>query len=279
MLDLGMAAGYFDNDPLYDAYSGAYLYDGQFASYDGSQLDGSFVRRRTVSLVPELALPPRRVVTLYGEQWVLSDPITDGFLGETIRRTMSARKCHALYKIVTASQLLGLEPETRSAYGFSRWIKGTADAQTSELEPYFEFSFSLTEEPMRDMFLTDSGRVWHVRMDTDIAEGFRMVQCDEIVTAGEVQTAYVEFELPGELDPVSLDTLPGTKHPAVMTERYMLFKKLDQAQPNNYANDKTLIVGSGVDVPQVPVTIRGEEWSVIASQPIPGGLALHIRKV
>ena len=281
MLDLGMAAGFFDNDPLYDAYTGDYLYDGQFATYDGSQLDGSFVRRRTVSLMPELALPPRRVVMLYNEPWVLSDPIVDGFLGDPIRQTMSARKGHGLYAISGIDELLGLSanPAGRSAYGFARWIKGTADAQTTEMEPYYEFSFSLTEAPMKDMLLSLDGRVWNARLDTEVAEGFRVVQADEIVTKDAVATAYVTVEFPGSIDPKTLQESPGPQHNGIVTDRYLLYTKLDQAQPNNYAGDKTLLVGSAVAVPKAPVTIAGERWQVVAHQPMPGGKAFHIQKV
>ena len=279
-MDLLDAAVYFDNDQLYDAYTGEYLYDGQFATYDGSQLDGSFVRRRTVSLGPDLELPPRRVVTLFGEQWVLSDPIVDGFYSVPIRKTMSARKSHGLYQLKTAEELVNRLPAAREAYAFARWIKATADAATSYMEPYFEFSLALTEPPIKGMFIELDGRVWHTRIETDVVEGFRLAECDEIVTGMEIATSYVKVTQGTGIDPVTLEETGTNTFKGVLTERYTLFRKLDQSQPSNYAGDKTLIIGeSTVLVADVPLTIDGERWAVVANQPLVGGNALHLRRV
>ena len=279
MMDMKDVSTFFDNDPLYDAYSLQYLYDGQFSTYDGSQLDGSFIRRRTVSLSPDLALPPRRAVNLYGEVWVLSDPILDGFLGETVRQTMSARKSHGLYGLKTLSELVFKRPASREAHGFKRWTKGTGDASTSDLEPYFEFSFALTEEPIRPLFITLGDQAWSGRMEADSGEGFRVVEADDIVAEDE-SFRYVEVTEQGKIDPVTLEESDQRTYPGLFVQRYKLFRKLDQEQPNNYHGDMTLLVANE-SMPKfvAPLTINGERWSVVASQPISDGLALHVRKV
>lgn len=279
MMDMKDVSTFFDNDPLYDAYSLAYLYDGQFSTYDGSQLDGSFIRRRTVSLSPDLALPPRRAVSLFNEVWILSDPITDGFQGEAVRQTMSARKAHALYGLKTVSELVFKRPASREAYGFKRWTKGTAEAATSDLEPYFEFSFSLTEAPIRPLFITYGDMVWAGRMEVEVPEGFRMVEADDIVSENE-DFRFVEITEQGKLDPVTLDETDQRTYPGVMVDRYKLFRKLDQEQPNNYFGDMTLLVADE-SAPKfvAPLTINGDRWSVVAHQRLGDGLALHVRKV
>lgn len=277
-MDLSMISTFFDNDPLYDAYTGLYLYDGQFATYDGSQLDGSFVRRRTVSLGADLELPPRRVVTLYGEQWVLSDPIKDGFCGDVVRQTMSARKCHHLYGIMTAGQLAEDLPPVREAYGFARWTKNTADAATSELEPYYEFSFALSEVGIAGKFFTAGGNIWHARMATEVSEGFMFAEADCLTTDGD-PTIRIEIERPGAKDPVTLQAGPSTFHKAVIIERYQFFRKLDQAQQNNYHGDKTLVVAKAPELEgQGSVLIAGKAWEVIGRQDLGDGWALHIRR-
>jgi hypothetical protein len=278
-MDLAVASSFFDNDPLYDAYTGVYLYDGQFATYDGAQLDGSFIRRRTVSLAPELVLPARRVVTLYDEQWVLSDPIRDGFQGQVIRQTMSARKCHHLYSILNAAELLQAPATPRQAYAFSRWTKNTAEAATSELEPYYEFSFALSETDLYGKFFKVGDNIWHARMASEVAEGFMFVEAD-LLAGGEKPGGPVTVERPGVRDPITLTNSPSTQHPGLLIERYQFFRRLDQAQPLNYAGDKTLIVE---DIPefehQGEVVIAGETWTVLARQKLEGGYGLHIRRV
>lgn len=268
----------FDNDPLYDAYSGLYLYDGQFSTYDGSQLDGSFIRRRTVSLAPELELPPRRVVNLYGENWVLSDPIVDGFKGIPVRQTMSARKCHKLYTLATALELLK-GTSTRQLYGFERWVKSTQDATTSQFDPYYEFSFSSTEKNLLGRFLIAGNMVWHPRVVAEVAEGFTVVEAD-IIAGGEKPNEAVVIERPGKRDPVTLQQLPSTQHKGLFIERYQFFTKNDQAQPFNYAGDRTLIVEKIPEfATQGEVIAGGTTWAVVAMEEILDGYALHVRRV
>ena len=78
-MKLAAAAVYFDRDSVYDGYTGTLLFEAQFASYDGSQPDGSFSRRRTISAGPSIAHPARSVVTVHGEKWIVGEFITDGF--------------------------------------------------------------------------------------------------------------------------------------------------------------------------------------------------------
>lgn len=286
-MDLGMLSSFFDNDPLYDAYTGDYLYNGQFATYDGSQLDGSFIRRRTVSLAPGLQPPPGRVVTLYGEQWVLSDPIVDGFCGEPVRQTMSARKCHAKYKILTAGQLAQGSPPGREAYAFSRWTKNTADASTTERKPYYEFSFSRTEATVEGLFIQDGEKVWHARMSTEVSEGFTFAEADELTPAFQDKAKVQAGRL--QSDPVTLQEVVIKTYSAAMFERYQFFKKTDQAQPKNYFGDKTLVISKAdeanlPDLSEMSFEVERQDgtksrWMGVAVQDLGDGWAVHIREV
>ncbi len=276
-MDLKKISRKYDNDPLYDAYTGDYLYDGQFATYDGSQLDGSFIRRRTVSMSPDFAMPPRRVVRLFDENWILSDPIVDGFKGRRIRQTMSARKVHGLYDILSAAELTLGTVTPRQAYSFKRWTKATGDAGTSDLEPYFEFSFSLTEASVRGKFIVSGDSIWHVRMDTEVAEGFLLAEADEILSAESGER--VTVDKPGAMDPVTLQESAGTSYPGVLVERYNFYRRLDQAQALNYPGDKTLVMAKSSDPdPTGFVRIAGHQWNILAMQDLGDGFGLHVRR-
>ena len=276
-MDLSRVSRRYDNDELYDAYTGDFLYKGQFATYEGGQLDGSFIRRRTVSIAPELALPPRRVVTLFNEQWVLSDPIVDGFHGKPIRQTMSARKCHGLYQILTVEELLNPVQGARSAYAFCRWVSNTADAATTEYEPFYEFSLSATEESVSQRFLYDGEKLWHTRMSAEISEGFLFAEADlltEFLPASQVTVAS-----PGTIDPVTLVPSGGPSYTGILVERYMFYRKTDQAQESNYHGDKTLLVAESSSPAKTgTVEINGTKWAILATENIAGGYALHVRR-
>ena len=265
----------FDEDQLYDAYTGDILFKGQFATFEGRQVDGTFNRRRTVSYSPDYSLPPRRCVTVYGEVWIMSEPMIDGFQGEPVRVTCSARKSNGLFQVLTAGELLN-KTGTREAHVFLRYLKGTAEPGSSNLQPYYEASLSLTESNLAGKFYTDGNIILHGRMAANAAEGFSVVECDMIGGSG----AWVKVKLPGVFDPVELTEVPGAEIDGLLVERYSFFTKYDQAQENNYHGDKTLIVSkSSMAVPEGSLTLQGSTLPILGVEDLGDGWALHVRKV
>ena len=265
----------FDKDQLYDAYTGATLFKGQFATFEGRQVDGTFNRRRTVSYSPDHSLPPRRCVKVYDEVWIMSEPMVDGFQGEPVRVTCSARKSNGLFQVLTAGELLN-KVGTREAHAFLRYLKGTAEPGSSSLQPYYEASLSLTETDLAGKFYTDGNIILHGRMEANAAEGFSVVECDMIGGS----EAWVKVKLPGVFDPVELTEVPGAEIDGLLVERYSFFTKYDQAQENNYHGDKTLIVSkSSMAVPEGSLTLQGSTLPILGVEDLGDGWALHVRKV
>lgn len=272
-------AGFFNNDPLYDGYTGDYLYDGQFATYNESQLGAAFNRRRTLELSPTYALPPRRVVESYGERWVLAEPIFDGFMGEVVRQTMSARKVEGLFSVLTAAELvLGSQP-ARTFYAYMRWTKGTVSPETTAEEPYHEFSISLTEDFIGKKFLKLGNRVWSPRLEAIVAEGFKMIEADEIVTEGSTDHAVTVASL-GEADPVTLNQTVSATYPGLLVKRYNFFQKSDEASQDIYVGDRTLVIAKSSEPdPKGALLVNADLWNILARQDLDDGWALHVRKV
>ena len=265
----------FDKDQLYDAYTGDTLFKGQFATFEGRQVDGTFNRRRTVSYSPDYSLPPRRCVTVYDEARNMSEPMIDGFQGEPVRVTCSARKSTGLFQVLTAGELLN-KTGTREAHVFLRYLKGTAEPGSSNLQPYYEASLSLTETNLAGKFYTDGNIILHGRMEANAAEGFSVVECDMI--GG--REAWVKVKLPGVFDPVELTEVPGAEIDGLLVERYSFFTKYDQAQENNYHGDKTLIVSkSTMRVPEGSLTLQCSTLPILGVEDLGDGWALHVRKV
>ena len=265
----------FDKDQLYDAYTGDELFKAQFATFEGRQVDGTFNRRRTVSYSPDHNLPPRRCVELYGEVWIMSEPMVDGFQGEPVRVTCSARKSNGLHKILTAGELLE-GTGTREAHVFLRYLKGTSEPATSYLQPYYEASLSLTETELAAKFYTDGNSILHGRMAANAAEGFNVVECDLIGDS----TSWVKVEVPGTFDPVELVETAGAEIDGLLVERYSFYRKTDQAQENNYHGDKTLIVSkSALPAPEGTLKIGGTSSPILGVEDLGDGWALHVRRL
>ena len=205
----------------------------------------------------------------------MSEPMVDGFQGEPVRVTCSARKSNGLFQVLTAGELLN-KTGTREAHVFLRYLKGTAEPGSSSLQPYYEASLSLTETNLAGKFYTDGNIILHGRMEANAAEGFSVVECDMIGGS----EAWVKVKLPGVFDPVELTEVPGAEIVGLLVERYSFFTKYDQAQENNYHGDKTLIVSkSSMAVPEGSLTLQGSTLPILGVEDLGDGWALHVRKL
>lgn len=283
-MDLFAAALYFDRDKVYDGYDDTYLFDAQFSSYDGSQLDGSFIRRRTISLGPKIEVPERRVVRVLGDRWVLGTPVEDGWMGKAIRKTASSKSVTDLFQILTPGQLLDNLPPEATAYAHTRPLKETVNTTTdSEYDMQYEVSFGVNEKAMLGRFLKSDRLLLHVRSTSLPAEGFLDAIGDDLKSefnADGSPQGLQDVTFSGAYDPVLDDFAPGVTVKGIVMDMYKLYEYLEQANPINTRGDKTLLVSNTADVKAGgTVSIKGVDYIVVTKQPYIDSWNLHIRKV
>lgn len=274
-------ARYFDRDPVYDGYTGDYLYKLQITTYDGSQLDGSFIRRRTISMAPEIILPAHSILQFYDERWIFGEPIADGFYGEVVRKTCSSKYVTGLYDVSNLSTVLAGGAPQRQLYAHVRYLKGTADGpSTSEYTPAFEATFSQSEHGFIGRIISKGGEIYLASLEHTAAEGYTIVECDLISQSDDGQAGRVTVVLPGEYDQVEQEYGPGREIPGILMDRYLLYSRSSAAEEVNMPGDKTLLVNMA-DAPDVKGTIKinDREWAVQDSFPYSDGMAFHLRRV
>lgn len=282
-MDLFGAALYFDRDKVYDGYTDAYLFDAQFSSFDGSQLDGSFIRRRTVSLGPKLEVPERRVVRVLSDKWVLGTPVEDGWMGKSIRKTASSKSVTDLFDILTPKQLLEDLPPEASAYAHTRPLKETVNTTTdSEYDAQYVVSFGVNEQAMLGRFIKSDRLLLHVRSTSLPAEGFLDAIGDDLRSEfnsdGSPQ-GLQDVTFTGTYNPVTDSFDQGETVKGLVMDMYKLYEYMEQANPINTRGDKTLLVSDAANVKTgAKVTVAGVEYVVVTKQPYIDAWNLHIRK-
>lgn len=182
-MDLHDVASFFDNDPVYDGYTGAFLFNVQAASFNDSTSDGATNRRRIFSMAPDVVIPTRRVLSLYGDRWLVGVGTPDGFGGSVIRQQFNAKRATDLVAVLTPAQALAAAVGT-SAYVQKMYFKDVVNSITdSEYDAQWNVFISPTETAAKGTFLRDgSGRLYRVRNDYLPTEGLRVLQSDELDT-------------------------------------------------------------------------------------------------
>lgn len=262
-MKLKSAARLADWDIALDGYSELPLFKAQFSSYDGAQPDGSYSRRRTVSLAPEIEPADRRVVIVENTRWIMGELVTDTFKGKPIRTTASAKQATDLYLLLTPAQAALQDVSGRSAYGFMSHLKDTVNSLTdSSYDPQYEVTFAITEEILAGHFLRSPRSLLHVRSVHLEAEGYWVATADELDRAPDVAAAEVTATFSGKLDPITEEYLPGTTTTGILMELYKLYTFNTQADPRNQAGDMSLLVAKSSITPSPgqEVIIAGQAW-------------------
>ena len=274
-------ATFFDRDSVYDAYTGAFLFKAQFASFDGSQPDGSFSRRRTVSVAPGVAQPPRDVVTVHGEKWIVGQYISDGFFDKPVRKTASAKQVTGKFDIVSPAEAALNLPTTRWAYGQAVYLKDTVNTPTnSDYSPQYEISFGPTERVPDEIFLRTDTDTYHVRTVYAALEGFTIATADQIGTTDFGDNRFVQVFFNGSIDPMTEMSMPGVATTGILLYAYKLYTHVTEADPMNRPGDKTLIVAKSAVTPisGTELNIGPDTYRIFSVQSYYDSWSLRIRR-
>lgn len=281
-MKLKNAARYFDNDSVTDGYSGVPLFKAQFSSFEESAPDGSFSRRRTVSVAPEVAPADRRVVMVQGLRWIMGELVTDGFKDKPIRKTASAKEVTDLFTLLTPGEAALRSPTgTATAYGHMRYLKDTVNSLTeSAYNPQYDVSFAITEDIQVGKFIRSARGLLHVRSVQFANEGYWTATSDELSRTPEPNSAEVDVVFSGEYDPVTEAYGTSTSVTGILIDLYKLYDFKTQADPRNQAGDMTLIIAKSslTPSPGQELTLTGETWKAIRYTSYADAWNLQIRR-
>ena len=260
-MKLKSAARYFDTDTVTDGYTGATLFKAQFSSYEAAAPDGSFQRRRVVSVAPGILPATRRVVSVQGMRWIMGELVTDAFKDKPIRQTCAAKEATDLFTLLTPAQA-ALKASGASLYGHKQYLKDTVNSLTdSNYDPQYEVFFAITESLKAGYFLKSASQYLHIRSVQFANEGYWVAVSDELArdpaTDAEVTVAFA-----GTYDPITETHAAGVSTTGIMLDMYKLYNFNTEADPRNQAGDMSLIVAKSAVTPanNQTLTINGVTW-------------------
>lgn len=280
-MKLKNAARFADWDDTFDGYHGDKLFEAQFSSFESSAPDGSFQRRRTVSLAPELPPAPRRVVEVQGMKWIMGELVVDTFKNRPIRQTASAKEATDLFYLLTPAQAAVGEGLADSAYGHMNHLKDTVNSLTdSAYDSQYEVYFAVTEDILPGYFLQSRRAMLHVRSVHYASEGYWVATADDLTTTSEGIEIQVDATFAGQYDPITETYQTGVTVRGILLDMYKLYNFNTEADPRNQAGDMSLIVAKSSITPIAgqEVKINGEVWRNIRSTTYRDGWNIQLRR-
>ena len=278
-MKLKSAARYFDTDTVTDGYTGALLFKAQFSSYESAAPDGSFQRRRVVSVAPGILPATRRVVTVQGMRWIMGELVTDAFKDKPIRQTSAAKETTDLFTLLTPAQA-ALKNTGTLIYGHKQYLKDTVNSVTdSNYDPQYEIFFGITENLKAGHFLKSAQQYLHIRSLQYANEGYWVAVSDELAT-NPATDAEVTATFAGVYDPVTETHAAGVTTTGIMLDMYKLYNFNTEADPRNQAGDMSLIVAKSAVTPKADqlITIAGVNWKNIKFTPYFDAWNIQLRR-
>jgi hypothetical protein len=276
-MEISDAAIHFDKDPILDGYSGALLFYGQTASYDDSSQDGATNRRRVLSLAPALSMPTRRVVSLYGDRWVVGTGTPDGFLGSVIRQHFTMKRVTDLMAVLTPSEALAASAGT-PAYVQRMYFKDVVNTLTdAEYDTQWNIFIAPGEAVVQGTFFRDAdSRLYRVRQDYLPTEGLRVCQSDALDVGARTTATFGT----GSYDPITDTTSAGTTTVnAITLDIPKFYRFLHVSDAKTLPGDIAVFVPSATTVVLGGTfTMGGATWRVMAKQTEMDATAIHARR-
>lgn len=262
-MDFYDAAHYFDQDRILDGYSGAFLFLGHTSAHDDHTSSGATSRRRTLTTVPGTVPPPRGVVEVFQEKWLLGSTNPDSFDGIDIRRNYDMKKTTGMLTLLTPAQACLAEPG-HDFYAHKEFYRDTQNPMTdAEFDVMWNIFCPLSDNVQRGQFFRSEGRILRVRNAYDTAELLRIAETDEfdedaLQSAHFIETGAIDLgsDLPGVLDVTT--TVIQTDVP-----KYYQFHA--EAEPGQKPGDRTVFVAKSVLTPDVGTvfTMLGVRWRTL----------------
>lgn len=289
-MKLSQAAVYFDKDSVYDGYTNAFLFKAQFSSFDGSQPDGSFQRRRVMSVGPSIVLPVRRSVIVHGERWLAGDLMRDGFFDKVIRATTPCMLVTDTFKLLSPSNAALRTAGGNDIHAHSKYLRDTVDStRSSDTDPFYEVYMAHSENPVKGYFLKSASKILFIRAIHEVPEGFTVCSADLIHRSGASAWtpdelwdagAEVSVKLIGAMNPIT--ELPGAEisTTGIIVDIRKLFNLGTEASPLIKNGDRALIIPGNLTQPEagISVVVESTNWRIQSVQQFYDSWLLHIRR-
>jgi hypothetical protein len=222
-------------------------------------------------------MPTRRVLSLYGDRWVVGTGTPDGFLGTPIRQHFVMKKATDLMALLTPGQALAQAPGL-PVYLNKTYFKDTLDAATTSAYSSFWNIFVAPIEPAvpGTFFRDPAGIFYRVRNTYLPAEGLVVCQADAL----PLDTfATVTFNT-GAYDPVSDSYTTGSSvSNSLAMEIPLFYRFLHQSDDAYQKGDMALFVQQNLTPKRNDKLVRnGVVWVVLQVQPELDTWALHVRR-
>jgi hypothetical protein len=275
-MDIADVDSYFDDDPVYDAYTGALLFHCHTTPHDDHTSSGATARRRTMTTVPGTAAPARAVVQIHGETWLVGNSNVDSFQGVPIRRSYGLKKSSGLVSALTPGEVC-LAAAGTEFHVHKEYFRDTQDAKTSADWDVMWNVFCPPGEPVaKGTFLRQGATLLRVRNAYPSIEDLTIAEADQLDADARQPVTFIS----SVLDLVA-DTRTATSVStwAIQTDPQKCYQFRTLAESTLQPGDRAVYIAKAAYMPVVGAefTMQGAKWRALTIVSEQDAWLLHVR--
>lgn len=177
---LARAAVKFNDLLASDAYNPSLTFKVQYEPMSFTKIEGVSIRKRQLSLAPDVVLPTRGCIEIQGETYLFGSDAPDYWKGEVIRRTLVIQGADGLAGLTTIADELASNPRTSAyiAVVFSKYMPDNADS--SKYPPQYEVFMAGSESSPADSLITIGSKWYMVKESYLSTSGLRIALANEL---------------------------------------------------------------------------------------------------
>lgn len=263
-MDFADVASYFDQDPVYDGYTGALLFYCHTTPHDDHTSSGATARRRTMTARDATTPPARRVVQIYEDRWLVADSNPDGFMGVKVRRSFGLKKATGLMSLLTPAEACA-GAAGLALYTHREYYRDMQDARTQSEWDVLWNVFCAPGEPVgKGSFLRQGSTLYRVRSVYPSIDELQIAEADEFDPDAAQSATFKTGTLNLVTDKVD-ETL--TTLPVIQGDSMKFYRYRTEAEADNKPGDRVVFVAAASVAPQpgAQLTMLGATWRVLSS--------------
>lgn len=278
-MDFADVASFFNNDPVYDAYTGGFLFYCHSKAHNDQTSAGATIRRRTMTTEPDAAMAPRHAVILLGDPWLVGTSTVDGFQGDAVRRTWGLKRSTGLMEVLTPAQACAGVAGTAMHTQKEMYRDMANPHDSSEWDPMWNVYTASGEAVTRGAFIREGTTLFRVRNLYAGIDGLQVLEADEFDSDALQAAVFITAGTPDLV--TDRQTTSSVTLQVVQGDSLKFYRYRTQVESDMQPGDRVVFVpaASTAAIPGAELTMLGARWRVLSSVIEADARVLRVRLV
>jgi hypothetical protein len=264
-MEFSAVTSFFNNDPVYDAYTGEFICNCHSKAHNDQSSAGATIRRRTMTTEVDVTMPARSVVTLLGDPWLVGHSNVDSFQGDAVRRVWGLKRGINTMRMLSPAEACAGASGTL-LYAQKELYRDMQNVKSfSDWDPLWSVNVAPSEgADARGKFLREGSTLFRIRGLYMEVDGLLVFEADEFESDALQSATFTTGTLNVVTDRMEA---ANTTLQVIQGDSLKFYRYRTQVEADSQPGDRVVFVPAASAAPQPgsQLTMLGATWRVLTS--------------